>query len=84
MERKKYPQVSHVNYLFFQITSSWNLMLFRSVVKGVKLTGANFGDFSLADLERLKNDNRWLSNAHVTLALQCVVYFPNVINKIIR
>lgn len=75
MERKNYSQVSDVNYLFLQITSSWNLMLFRSVVKGVKLTGANFGDFSLADLERLKNDNRWLSDSHVTLALQCVCLF---------
>ena len=44
------------------------------IVKSVKFLLPNFGHFQLIDLERLKNDEEWLSDAHVTLSLLCVFY----------
>ena len=39
-----------------------------------------FPNFSAVDLERLKNNERWLSDTHVTMALLCVLFsFPNCI-----
>jgi hypothetical protein len=42
-------------------------------VKGIKFKDNSFGSFSLHDLDRLKNDDRWLSDSHVTLTLLWVV-----------
>lgn len=44
------------------------------IVKGVKLCLPNFEAFSLQDLERLKNSNKWLSDSHVTLVLLFVPF----------
>ena len=44
-------------------------------VKSIKLCLPNFESFSLQDLERLKDDNKWLSDSHVTLILLFVLFF---------
>lgn len=44
-------------------------------VKSIKFLIPNFGRFSLLDVERLKNDDKWLSDSHVTLALRFVAFF---------
>lgn len=51
------------------------------VVKGIKFHQANLGRFSICDLERLKEDDKWLSDSHVTLGLQwvlLVLFFPHL------
>jgi len=44
-------------------------------VKGVNFRLPNFESFSLLDLERLKEEKRWLSDSHVTLSLLLVLFF---------
>ena len=44
-------------------------------VKGIRFRLPNFGHFQLIDLDRLKNDREWLSDAHVTLSLLYVIIF---------
>ena len=44
-------------------------------MKGVKIKAPNFSNFSLADLDRLKNDEKWLSDSHVTLGVRLVSLF---------
>ena len=43
-------------------------------MKGVKFLLANFGHFALVDITRLKDDRNWLSDSHITLALQCAPF----------
>jgi hypothetical protein len=43
-------------------------------VNTVKLCTPNFQDFSKEDLLRLKDDKKWLSDSHVTLILQFVLF----------
>jgi hypothetical protein len=39
-------------------------------VTGVKFRQANLGSFSISDLKRLKDNDNWLSDSHVSLGLQ--------------
>jgi hypothetical protein len=52
------------------------------IVKSVRICPPNFQSFSLSDLERLKNDKKWLSDSHLTLSLLFVlfpfVYFVSI------
>jgi len=43
-------------------------------VKAVKFLLADFGHFALVDITRLKDDRNWLSDSHITLALQCAPF----------
>jgi hypothetical protein len=45
-----------------------------SAVKSVTLCPPKFQSFSLEDLERLKDDRKWLSDSHVTLILLLVSF----------
>jgi hypothetical protein len=49
-------------------------------VKSVIFRIPNFQSFSPVDLDRLKNDDKWLSDSHITFALQYVplirYFFP--------
>jgi len=45
------------------------------IVKCVNFRLPNFQSFSTSDLTRLKNNNEWLSDSHVTFSLQ-YVHFP--------
>jgi hypothetical protein len=44
-------------------------------VKAVNFHTGNFGSFSFQDLERLKDDDKWLSDSHVTLGLRYFCFF---------
>jgi len=54
------------------------------IVTWVDFKPAHFPKFSPTDLERLKDDGRWLSDSHVTLCLRLVPFpffkFINLIN----
>lgn len=45
------------------------------IVMSVKFKQPHFSKFSQVDLDRLKNDNQWLSDSHVTLGLLWVPIF---------
>lgn len=52
--------------------------IFYSVIRNVKsinFTPPLFPNFYPVDLERLKSDEKWLSDTHVTLCLLCVLFF---------
>ena len=67
--------VSNVKYFIL----SYIYIIFRSIptIKIVKFVIPNFVNFSSGDLEWLKNDNRWLSDSHITLTLLWVHFFFN-------
>jgi hypothetical protein len=52
-------------------------------VMGIKLLPAGFGNISSLDLERLKKDDKWLSDNHVTISLMWVPFsfFNSLLNK---
>lgn len=52
------------------------------IVKNVKIGLKNFSDFSAKDLDRLKNNDKWLSDSHVTLALLSVYLFYQCYNHL--
>lgn len=45
-----------------------------SNIKSIQLKLPQFSNFSLLDLKRLKKDDEWLSDSHVTLALLFVLF----------
>lgn len=47
------------------------------IVNGVKILLPNFQSFSSIDLDRLKNDDSWLSDTHLSFALLFVHFFLN-------
>jgi hypothetical protein len=55
-----------------------SLISSNRTVKGIKFSVPNIPSFSLSDLERMKNTNKWLSDAHVTFCLMFVLYFWSV------
>ena len=68
----------HANVSFLRFSSFLGiLMKFSSnrIVDGVKFLPSQFGRFRQLDLERLKDDNKWLSDAHITFALRFVPLF---------
>ena len=50
------------------------------IVKGVNILPLLFQYFSLSDLQRLKNDDKWLTDSHVTFGLLYVPIFCFVID----
>jgi len=44
------------------------------IVDAIKFLPPNFANFATLDLERLKDEDKWLSDSHVTLGIQ-FVYF---------
>lgn len=65
--RSKVSSYHYVCFLF-----CWCRFSSIKTVQGVKIHNALFGYFRLLDLERLRDDNRWLSDSHVTFALRFV------------
>jgi hypothetical protein len=61
-----YPFLS---YLYLSLISS------KCIVMGVKICPPNFPSFSLGDLERMKDTDKWLSDSHVAFSLMFAPFF---------
>jgi hypothetical protein len=48
------------------------LLSSKCIVKGIKFGSPGFPTFSLSDLERLKDTDKWLSDSHVAFGLMLV------------
>lgn len=55
------------------------------VVKGVNIRPPMFQSFSLTDLERLKSNDKWLTDSHVTFGLLYVpiFFFVIILNNLV-
>jgi hypothetical protein len=58
------------HYLFIPIANQWKS---KGAVKGVNIRLPLFQTFSLSDLNRLKDNSKWLTDTHVTFALMFVI-----------
>ena len=54
----------------------------NEIVQCVNMRPPYFSNFHSLDLERLKNDNKWLSDTHVTLGLLFVFFFSPLVPHI--
>jgi hypothetical protein len=65
--------VSYAKTIRYRLYSKY--YRFTRPVKGINIRLPNFGHFQSIDLERLKSDRGWLSDAHVTLGLRYDLFF---------
>jgi hypothetical protein len=75
--RRDVRQCEHSGVFLHVVWHSYEFSSNR-VVQGVKFLPSQFGRFQLADLERLKDDSRWLSDSHITFALRLVPFFHHL------
>jgi hypothetical protein len=53
----------------------------KPIIKYISFRAPNVQSFSPSDLDRLKNEEKWLSDSHITFALQYVPFFFSVISR---